>query len=83
MLVVILVLKLWVSHVGRWVVTSLKITVINLVCFSMVVNMIAMINFVGHHVQGFNWFLLYVKNSVVMYCRCLNVPVINRAMVRV
>ena len=50
MLVIILVLKLWVSHVGRWVVTSLKITVINFVCFSMVVNMIAMINFVGHHV---------------------------------
>ena len=61
MLVVILVLKLWVSNVSRWVVPSLKITMINLVGLTMVVNVIAMVNFVGRHVQRFNQLLfLYV-----------------------
>ena len=60
MLVVILVLKLWVSYVGRWVVPSLKITMINLVGLAMVVNVIAMVNFVGHHVQRLKRLLLYV-----------------------
>ena len=60
MLVVILVLKLWVSYVGRWVVPSLKITMINLVGLTMVVNVIAMVNFVGHHVQRLKRLLLYV-----------------------
>ena len=60
MLVVILVLKLWVSYVSRWVVPSLKITMINLVGFAMVVNVIAMVNFVGHHVQRLKRLLLYV-----------------------
>ena len=60
MLVVILVLKLWVSYVGRWVVPSLKITMINLVSLTMVVNVIAMVNFVGHHVQRLKRLLLYV-----------------------
>ena len=43
--------------VGRWQMSSLKITVINIVGLSMVVNMIAMINFVGRHVQRFNQLL--------------------------
>ena len=60
MLVVILVLKLWVSYVGRWVVPSLKITMINLEGLAMVVNVIAMVNFVGHHVQRLKRLLLYV-----------------------
>ena len=60
MLVVILVLKLWVSYVGRWVVPSLKITMINLVGLTMVVNVIAMVNFVGHHVQRLKRLLLYM-----------------------
>ena len=60
MLVVILVLKLWVSYVSRWVVPSLKITMINLVGLAMVVNVIAMVNFVGHHVQRLKRLLLYV-----------------------
>lgn len=60
MRVVILVLKLWVSNMGRWVVPSLKITMINLVSLTMVVNVIAMVNFVGHHVQRLKRLLLYV-----------------------
>ena len=43
--------------VGRRQMSSLKITVINIVGLSMVVNMIAMINFVGRHVQRFNQLL--------------------------
>ena len=60
MRVVILVLKLWVSNMGRWVVPSLKITMINLISLTMVVNVIAMVNFVGHHVQRLKRLLLYV-----------------------
>ena len=60
MLVIVPVLKLWVSYVSRWVVPSLKITMINLVGLAMVVNVIAMINFVGHHVQRLKRLLLYV-----------------------
>ena len=67
MLVVILVLQLWVSYVGRWVMPSLKITVINLVCLTMVVNMITMVYFMAHHVQRFQRFLLYVKDSVMIH----------------
>ena len=67
MLVVILVLQLWVSYVSRWVMTSLKITMINLVCLTMVVNMITMVNFMAHHVQRFQRFLLYVKDSVMIH----------------
>ena len=43
--------------VGRWQMSSLKITVINIVGFSMVINMISMVNFVGRHVQRFNQLL--------------------------
>ena len=43
--------------VGRWQMSSLKITVINIVGFSMVINMISMVNFVGHHVQRFKQLL--------------------------
>ena len=60
MRVVILVLKLWVSNMGRWVVPSLKITMINLISLTMVVNVIAMVNFVRHHVQRLKRLLLYV-----------------------
>ena len=60
MRVVILVLKLWVSNMGRWVVPSLKITMINLESLTMVVNVITMVNFVGHHVQRLKRLLLYV-----------------------
>ena len=60
MRVVILVLKLWVSNMGRWVVPSLKIAMINLVSLTMVVNVIAMVNFVRHHVQRLKRLLLYV-----------------------
>ena len=60
MRVVILVLKLWVSNMGRWVVPSLKITMINLVSLTMMINVIAMVDFVGHHVQRLKRLLLYV-----------------------
>lgn len=60
MLVVILVLKLWVSYVSRRVVPSLKITMIDLVSLAMMVNVIAMVNFVGYHVQRLKRLLLYV-----------------------
>ena len=60
MRVVILVLKLWVSNMGRWVVPSLKVTMINLISLTMVVNVIAMVNFVGHHVQRLKRLLLNV-----------------------
>ena len=75
MCIVIPVVQLRVSHVGRWVVATmfdlvmmvsfLNISVINLVGLSMVVNMITTVNFVGRDVQG-----CYLLILLVLLVKC-------------